>query len=233
MSRDSRRDSASYEPTRIPTKTELPELEAFLEGLGEVGITATGGRLLDLGCGSGRVSCMLAERGFEVVGIDINEAAIRSGGASENLELHVRDIASRDGLDLPGPPFRIVVCQLVVSVVGGVAEREALLGNAFEALEPGGWLYLSASEVSDDVNPGYRKLYEDDFPETRERYSYFSRDSDGNILYVTHHFTGPELGALLGGAGFELTRLSSKTESSSRRPDEAAHFLYAVCRKPE
>ncbi len=174
---------------------------------------------------------MLAERGFEVVGVDINEAAIRVGTATDNLELHVKDITS--GLDLPGPLFSIVVCQLVVSVVGGVAEREALLSNAFAALEPGGWLYLSASEVSDDVNPGYRKLYQDDFPETRERYSYFSRDSDGNILYMTHHFTGPELGALLDKTGFELTRLSSKTESSSRRPDEAAHFLYAVCRKPE
>jgi len=225
--RDSRRDWASYEPTRIPTKSELPELEAFL---GEVG---AGGRLLDLGCGSGRVSRMLVERGFEVVGVDINEAAIRDGTALDHLELHVRDITSRDGLDLPGPPFSIVVCQLVVSVVGGVAEREALLQNAFAALEPGGWLYLSASEVSDDVNPGYRKLYQEDFRETRERYSYFSRDSDGNILYMTHHFTGPELSALLGTTGFELTRLSSKTESSSRRPDEAAHFLYAVCRKPE
>ncbi len=230
MSRDSRRDWASYEPTRIPTKTELPELEAFL---GKVRITADGGRLLDLGCGSGQVSRMLVERGFEVVGVDINEAAIRGGAAAENLELHVRDIASRDGLDLTGPPFRIVVCQLVVSVVGGVAEREALLGNAFDALEPGGWLYLSASEVSDDVNPEYRKLYQDDFPDTRERYSYFSRDDDGNILYMTHHFTGPELGALFDGTGFELTRLSSKTESSSRRPDEAAHFLDAVGRKPE
>ncbi len=226
MTRDSRRDWTSYEPARIPTKSEVPELEAFLDEVGP------GGRLLDLGCGSGRVSRMLAERGFEVAGVDINEAAIRGGTAAENLELYVRDITSRDGLDLPGPAFRVVVCQLVISVVGGVAEREALLGNAFDALEPGGWLYLSASEVSDDVNPGYRKLYEDDFPETRERYSYFSRDNDGNILYMTHHFTGPELGALLDGAGFELTRLSSKTESSSRRPDEAAHFLYAVCRKP-
>jgi len=225
--RDSRRDWASYEPTRIPTKSELPELEAFLEEVGP------GGRALDLGCGSGRVSRMLAQRGFEVIGVDINEAAIRDGISTENLELHVRDITARDGLDLPGPPFSIVVCQLVVSVVGGVAERASLLQNAFDALAPGGWLYLSASEVSDDVNPGYRKLYQDDFPETRERYSYFSRDSEGNILYLTHHFTGTELTALLSGTGFELTRLSSKTESSSRRPDEAAHFLYAVCRRPE
>jgi len=226
--RDSRRDWASYEPGRIPTKTEIPELEAFLDDVGPAR-----GRLLDLGCGSGRISRILAERGFDVVGVDINEAAVRGDGSEENLELLVRDITSTEGLDLPGPGFRLVVCQLVVSVVGGTAEREALLKNAFDALEPGGWLYLSASEVSDDVNPGYRKLYEQDFPETGERYSYFSRDADGNTLYMTHHFTGAELAALIEGAGFVLTRLTSKTEASSRRPDEAAHFMYVVCRRPE
>ena len=224
--RDSRRDWASYEPGKIPTKKEVPELEAFLDEVGGRG------RLLDLGCGSGRISRMLAERGFDVVGVDINEGAIGAGGASGNPRFCVRDILSRNGLDLPDAPFAVVVCQLVISVVGGTPEREALLQNAYDVLEPGGWLYLSASEVSDDVNPGYRRLYQDDFPETGERYTYFSRDADGNILYTTHHFTGPELSALILGAGLELTRLSSKTESSSRRPDEAAHFLYALCRKP-
>lgn len=225
--RDSRRDWAAYEPDRIPTKADVPELEGFLDRVG------SGGRLLDLGCGNGRVSRMLAERGFDVVGVDINEAALRTDGTVNNVELHVRDITAPGGLDLPGPRFRVVVCQLVISVIGGTAAREALLANAFDVLEPGGWLYLSASEVSDDVNPGYHELYLRDFPETGERYTYFSRDADGNILYTTHHFTGPELSALIEGAGFELTRLASTTESSSRRPDEAAHFLYAVGRRPD
>ncbi len=226
MTRDSRGDWASYTPEQIPTKKDVPELEVFLSEVG------SGGRLLDLGCGSGRISEALAERGFDVTGVDINEGAVAGAATRTGLAFHVRDIASAGGLTLDAPAFRIVVCQLVISVVGGVDERKALLDNAFAALEPGGFLYLSASEVSDDVNPGYRKLYLDDFPETLERHSYFSRDADGNILYMTHHFTGIELSALLDEAGFDLVRLSSKTESSSRRPDEAAHFLYAVCRRP-
>jgi SAM-dependent methyltransferase len=227
MTRNSRGDWASYPPEQIPTKRDVPELELFVDEAGAVG------RLLDLGCGSGRISQSLAERGFDVTGVDINEAALAAAASRPGLRFLVRDIVSAGGLNLEGPPFRIVVCQLVISLVGGVAERKALLDNAFSALEPGGLLYLSASEVSDDVNPGYRKLYLDDFPETLERHSYFSRDADGNILYMTHHFTGVELSAILDEAGFEMVRLSSKTESSSRRPGEAAHFLYAVCRRPD
>jgi len=145
----------------------------------------------------------------------------------------LRDILSPDGLHLSAAPFSIVVCQLVISLVGGVAERARLLQNAHDVLEPGGWFYLSASGVSDDINPGYARLYDEDFAETGEHGTYFSRGGDGKILYSTHHFTEPELRALLEAAGFEVLRIAVKKEASSRRPDEAARFLYAVARKPE
>jgi len=175
---------------------------------------------------------MLSERGYRVVGCDINAAAIETAQADAGPELLVRDIAFEGGLDLPGPPFRLVVCQLVISVVGAKREREALLRNAHAALEPGGLLYLSASAVSADINPGYRELYEADLPRTGERHTYFSRDADGNILYETHHFEVSELRTLLEVAGFEVVSVDRKAETSSRRPDEAAYFLYAVARRP-
>lgn len=228
MSSESRNPWAEYPPKRIPTKTELPELERFLEEAGP------GGRLLDLGCGDGRLSHVLAARGYDVVGVDINEGAVEAarsvpGGPGTNRpEFWMRDIASERGLKLPGPPFRLVVCQLVISVVGGPRERRALLENAQAALEPGGCLYLSASGVSGDINPSYRDLYESDFPETGERHTYFSRDNEGNILYTTHHFEEDELRALVESAGFEITRLQRKAEASSRRPEQAAYFFYLV-----
>ncbi len=217
---------ADYDPANIPSKSDLSELESFLERLPE------GARVLDLGCGSGGVSRTMARRGFAVVGVDINADAIaHASGSGGGGRFVVRDLASPKGLRLDDAPFSAVVCQLVLSVVGKTGEREALLENARDALELGGLLYLSASEVSDDVNPAYEKLYRDDFPETGERYTYYSRDSDGCALYETHHFTGPELSALIETAGFELMQLVSKTESSSRRKDQKANFLYATARK--
>jgi SAM-dependent methyltransferase len=49
----------------------LPDLELVLEVAGR-----TGGPVLDLACGTGRVALALAERGFEVVGLDLNTGFI-------------------------------------------------------------------------------------------------------------------------------------------------------------
>jgi len=96
-------------------------------------------------------------------------------------------------------------------------------------LAPDGWLYLSASGVSDAINPGYAKLYAEDFP-NREWHTYLSRDADGRILYAIHHFTSDELASLLERQGFSSIMVTTEREASSRRPDEAAYFLYATCR---
>lgn len=53
----------------------------------------------------------------------------------------------------------------------------------------------------------------------------------GHVLYMTHHFTADELTTLLASAGFGQIAVMSEKETSSRRPDEAAHFLYATCRR--
>ena len=47
----------------------------------------------------------------------------------------------------------------------------------------------------------------------------------GRVLYTTHHFTGVELSALLTGVGFDVVRLASRTETSSRRKDEPFKVL--------
>ena len=98
---------------------------------------------------------------------------------------------------LDAGPFDIVVCQLVISIIGAIDNRMNLLRHMRANLRPGGWLAVSASGVSDTINPGYARLYAADEPLTGERHTYFSR---------------------------------TERETSSRRPDEAAFFLYATCR---
>ena len=105
-----------------------------------------------------------------------------------------------------------------------------LLRHIHANLRPGGWLALSASGVSDTINPGYARLYAEDEPLTGERHTYFSLTERGEILYATHHFTADELAGLLAAAGFGEISIATERETSSRRPDEAAFFLYATCR---
>jgi hypothetical protein len=104
------------------------------------------------------------------------------------------------------------------------------LRHVRENLRPGGWLYLSASGVSDTINAGYARLYADDSHLTGERHSYLSRNEQGEVLYMTHHFTAAELVQQLEAAGFSQISMTTEKESSSRRPDEAAYFHYATCR---
>jgi hypothetical protein len=116
----------------------------------------------------------------------------------------------------------------VISIIGTLQQRVNLLRHVREMLRPGGRLFLSASGVSDTINPGYARLYADDFPLTGERHTYCSRDGHGTVLYTTHHFTADELTALVAAAGFRAITVTTERETSSRRPDEAAFFLYAT-----
>ena len=236
--RDAREDWRRFDATAIPSKASTPHLDRFLA---EVAASAAGQpplALLDIGCGDGRLTKQLHDRGFSVTGVDVNPAAVRAAQAlaatidetGRPLRFHEADMAADDPPQLDAAPFDVVVCQLVLSIIGDGGHRRNLLRHARSNLVPGGWLYLSASGVSDAINPGYARLYAADFPQTGERHTYYSRDAEGRILYETHHFTSEELASLLEQEGFGDRTVTTEREASSRRPDEAAYFLYATCR---
>ena len=60
----------------------------------EAGRTRPPGRALDLGCGRGLHSVMLAARGWEVVGVDAVPAAIRSATRVEGVSYAVADVTN-------------------------------------------------------------------------------------------------------------------------------------------
>jgi 2-polyprenyl-3-methyl-5-hydroxy-6-metoxy-1,4-benzoquinol methylase len=223
---DSRTHWRNYSAPAIPTKGDFGALAAWLQ------LLAAEPRILDLGCGVGSVSAWLQRRGCRVMGVDINSEAIelaRLGTPDE--EFAVADIAAKGGLESCGGRYDGVVCQLVISIVGDTEDRRQLLRNAQAVLRPGGWLYLSASGVSDDLNAVYARLYSADFALTGERHTYLSRDAEGRVLYRTHHFTEDELHALLQDAGYRDIAITGQIEASSRRPDQRARFFYAAAQR--
>lgn len=224
----SRRNWAAYTPAAIPSKADISPLDAWLTRFS----TPRGTRILDLGCGRGEIASAFHGRGFDTTGVDLNAGAIdaarrTAGGAA----FVVGDVAAPQGLDPALGQFDGILCQLLLSVVGDASDRRQVLVNAHAALVPGGSLFASFSGRSDDINPEYARLYRQDLPETGEDGTYLSRDEGGNVLYRTHHFERHEVLALLAGAGFSGIEVDEKIESSSRRADQRARFLYATAVK--
>ena len=243
--RDARSDWKAYAPEAIPTKTNFGPLEIVLSD-----IKVTFGEehpplILDAGCGVGVVTRLIYSKGFSVVGVDINEAALHfaresisarkglSEGLSERCLRFIHgDILALFPSGIQAGAFSGVVCQLVISIIGADHDRAALLANLYTALRPGGYLYLSASGVSDDINAQYAELYKSDTEITKELYTYLSRDDQGRALYATHHFSEDELKKLLLDTGFADIKIDKKREVSSRRSCQSAYFYYCCCRKP-
>jgi SAM-dependent methyltransferase len=235
--RDARDDWRRFDATRIPSKDSTPHLDRLLRSVQEAAPGGPPRAVLDVGCGDGRLGRRMHDLGFTVTGVDISPEAIRAArdlavaaATGPRLRFVEADFAADRPPRIDGGPFDVAVCQLVISIIGDARDRIALLRNVHASLRPGGWLYLSASGVSDTINPAYGRLYAEDVHLTGERHSYFSRDERGGILYMTHHFTADELTGLLDASGFGRIEVAVEREASSRRPGEASYFLYATCR---
>jgi len=107
--------------------------------------TAAGTRVLDVGCGVGRWSRLLASRGARVTGVDLSPTMIAearrraaASGLASRCRFMVQDSAS---LEIPGS-FDLILCVTVLQhILDGAALRSALRRMASH-LAPGGRLVL-------------------------------------------------------------------------------------------
>jgi len=95
---------------------------------------------VDLGCGTGSLSCLLAGDGFEVEGVDFSEEMLAKARAKAD-RLGVRATFRRgDAADPPGRgPFDVV---LVRHVLWALPDPEVALDRWVSLLGPGGRLVL-------------------------------------------------------------------------------------------
>lgn len=101
------------------------------------------GRALDLGCGEGADAVWLAERGWDVVAVDISDTALarareaaRDRGVADKIAFVAVDLSE----DFPAGEYDLISAQFLHSKVH--LDRQRILKQALAALRPGGLLVI-------------------------------------------------------------------------------------------
>jgi len=149
-------------------------------------------RALDLGCGEGRYSLYLAQKGCAVTAIDRTPAGIeklRTLAQSQNLSVaaDVMDIAD---FVFPENRFDIVVAATVLDHLAETLRQETI-ERIKKSLKPGGILYVNVFTVDDPGHALKQKAGGDALPET-------SRDVSETAFCMEYYFAKGELAALFG-----------------------------------
>ena len=129
------------------------EAERLIDKLLEKVDLKPGSRILDAGCGRGRHAVYLAQKGYEVVGIDISAVSIASAKKFEHE--HLQFICHDMRLPLPVRGFDLVMNLFTSFGYFDNAEEDAMVvENWCKSLKPGGCLiidFLNAEHVRNSL----------------------------------------------------------------------------------
>lgn len=115
-------------------------------------------RILDLGCGRGRHSISMAQKGYHVKGIDLSEQAIKTAREKaeklglENISFEVNDMRK----PLPETFDAIVNLFTTFGYFRSDEENARVFDSVVQMIEPGGMFvldYLNASQVRNSYRP--------------------------------------------------------------------------------
>lgn len=103
-------------------------------------ITVPGSRILDAGCGLGRIGAILHERGHRVVGVDVDPVLIEAAKEDHpGPEFHVGDLSTFDLTTGEGfEPFDAAVVAGNVMVFVAQDSEQQVLGRIAAHVRPGG-----------------------------------------------------------------------------------------------
>jgi 2-polyprenyl-3-methyl-5-hydroxy-6-metoxy-1,4-benzoquinol methylase len=107
-----------------------------------------GGRLLEVGCGGGRMLGELAALGWEVAGVETDPAAVRAA-RRHGFEVHTGDLASAA---FPDASFDLL---LLMHVIEHVPDPRGLLLECRRVLRPGGSLVVATPNAE---SRGHRRF---------------------------------------------------------------------------
>jgi SAM-dependent methyltransferase len=178
------------------------------------------GRIIDLGCGTGRLLVPLAQMGFQVVGVDLSQEMLRvarekAQRAGVHVPLFKANLVQLDSL--ADATFDYGACLFsTLGMIGGAAHRRQAMGHFYRLLRPGGVFVLHVHNWWFNFwdRAGRRWLLADMASSLRGREA-GNRVPPNRSGPTLHHFTRGEAIRLLRDAGFEVM----ETQPVSLRAD--------------
>lgn len=170
------------------------------------------GRLIDLGCGTGRLVLHFAPRGFACTAVDLSAAmldVVREKAEAAGVEVE-RVRANLVELDaLPGAAFDYAACLFsTLGMIRGAGHRATFLGHVRRILKPPGVFVLHAHNARYKFGRGLGRRGPEPGDHTMPQHR-------GGADLTLHHFTRAELVRDLTTAGFRVTEVMPV----SARPD--------------
>ena len=121
----------------------LAEQGRYLHGEADLVMSLDPTRVLDAGCGTGRVAIELHRRGVEVVGADVDPSMLARARLKEpGLAWHEVDLAASA---VPGGPYDVVLMAGNVLLFTAPGTEAAVVANLAGVLSPGGRLLAGFS----------------------------------------------------------------------------------------
>jgi SAM-dependent methyltransferase len=127
--------------------------------------TGTGTRALDFGCGAGRSTRFLKERGFDTTGVDIS-ASMLERARERDPEGRYLQIPDGDLSALASDGFDLILSALTFDNVPGREKREHLFQEFRRVLSPGG-IMINLVSSPDIYLHEWVSFSTKDFPENR------------------------------------------------------------------
>jgi ubiquinone/menaquinone biosynthesis C-methylase UbiE len=167
---------------------------------------ATPGRVIDLGCGTGRLLVHFARRGYSCLGVDLSDAmldVVRRKAAEEGLPM---DVLKANLVELDAVPtggFDYAACLFsTLGMIRGHDNRRTFLGHVRRILKPGGVFVVHAHNAGYRFGRGLGKRG----PERGDRTMPQHR---GGAELTIHHYSRRELIGELTGAGLRPRKVMS------------------------
>jgi SAM-dependent methyltransferase len=167
------------------------------------------GRIVDLGCGTGRLLVAMARKGFQVVGVDLSEEMLRVAGEKAAaggvpVDLVKANLVQLDGL--ADATFDHAACLFsTLGMIDGAAHRRQSIRHIFRLLRPGGVFVLHVhNRWFNFWDRGGRRWLLGDLAASVSGREGGNRVPPGRAGPTLHHFTRREATQLLRDAGFDV-----------------------------